>query len=320
MFTSATEIVTVTLNPAIDRLIEVKNFEAGKHLTGRRLDVYPAGKGIRVSRVLAQLGTRSIATGFVGTDELEMFEAYLNEKATVRAVPQLLRVNGPTRENVTIVDPVMDQSTYVRESGFELTEKDLGRMESKIGLMAREDTILCFCGSIPPGLSTDQFRTLVSRSIDAGASVMVDTVGEALKAVLDLPLWLLRMNRTTAAKLTGKPVKTRDQAHEVAKQLCDSAQVTAVTAGSEGAALCVNGRGWTGHCGLHPGLVVNSVGSGECFVAGLLHSWRLNGDWSAAFAHAIAVGTVHTMTVRAGDVDLDLLPEWTQHVKIEAHD
>jgi fructose-1-phosphate kinase PfkB-like protein len=69
---------------------------------------------------------------------------------------------------------------------------------------------------------------------------------------------------------------------------------------------------------VHPGLVVNSVGSGESFVAGLLHSWRLAGDWAKAIGEGIAVATGNATTVRAGDIDPSTLPEWREHTTVEA--
>lgn len=318
MFASATEIVTITLNPAIDRLIEVPNFEVGRHMMGRRIDVYPAGKGIRVSRVLARLGTRSIATGFVGDRELELFDAFLSAPAAGRAVPQMLRVNQPTRENVTIVDPVNDRSTYVREEGFEISPKDLERIQGKLGLMARDDAILCYCGSIPPGLSVDVFQQMVKRSIDSGARVLLDTVGEALEATRDLPVWMIRMNRTTAGEIAGHPVVSRDEALEMARFLARHGAMSAVTVGAEGAAFCTAGQAWTGHVGIHPGLVINTVGCGESFVAGLLHEWRRTGDWAAAFREGLTVATVNATTVRSGEIDAESREEFRRMAVIES--
>lgn len=318
MFASATEIVTITLNPAIDRLIEVPNFEVGRHQMGRRIDVYPAGKGIRLSRVLARLGTRSIATGFVGERELEMFESFLAAPAAGRAVPQLLRVNQQTRENVTIVDPINDRSTYVREEGFEISAKDLQRIQGKIGLMARDDAILCFCGSIPPGLSLDVFRQIVKRAIDSGARVILDTAGEALEATRELPVWMIRMNRTTASEIAGHPVVSRDDAMEMARFLAKQGAMAAVTVGAEGAAFCTPGQMWTGHVGIHPGLVINTVGCGESFVAGLLHEWRRTGDWSSAFREGLTVATVNATTVRSGEIDAESREEFRKMAVIES--
>ena len=62
---SETRIITVTLNPALDTVLESPKFGVGKHVSATRVVSYPAGKGINVSRALAAIGVRSVATGFV---------------------------------------------------------------------------------------------------------------------------------------------------------------------------------------------------------------------------------------------------------------
>ena len=59
-------IVTLTLNPAIDRYVKVK--QISRIDVTRVLEVRkdPAGKGINVSKVIKKLGGKSIATGFIG--------------------------------------------------------------------------------------------------------------------------------------------------------------------------------------------------------------------------------------------------------------
>ncbi|MFG0331475.1 MAG: 1-phosphofructokinase family hexose kinase [Phycisphaerales bacterium] len=307
---AATTIVTVTLNPAIDRLIEVPNFATGAHFRGRRIDVYPSGKGITVSRVLAQLGTRNIATGLVGAQELTLFERFLNESGDRRVHSQLLRVNGPTRDYITIVDPINDVDTYIRDVGFEALEVDIARIRSKIGLMAREDTVICFCGSTPPGMSLDTFRDMVDRSVDAGAKVVVDTTPDALQAVMDIPFWMLRTNRATARLITGIEVADRESAARAATEFAKSFGVATVSAKADGAALAAGNQCWIGHAGVHPGRVVNTVGCGDSLLAGILHEWLRSTDWVKALREGIAAASANTTSVRAGDIDLETVEEF----------
>jgi len=99
-------IVTVTLNPAIDHLLEAPQFAVGSHVRARRIGRNPAGKGINVARVIATLGSRCIATGLVGKGELGMFESFLDERGEGRVTNQLLVIHGRTRDNVTIMDQI----------------------------------------------------------------------------------------------------------------------------------------------------------------------------------------------------------------------
>ena len=59
-------ILTVTLNPALDKTVQIKNFHTGYDFRGEKIDLSAGGKGLNVSRTLKILGQRTIATGFLG--------------------------------------------------------------------------------------------------------------------------------------------------------------------------------------------------------------------------------------------------------------
>ena len=59
-------IYTVTLNPSIDYLVEVENFQMGMVNKTSMAQKYPGGKGINVSRVLKRLGIETTVLGFIG--------------------------------------------------------------------------------------------------------------------------------------------------------------------------------------------------------------------------------------------------------------
>ena len=58
-------IYTVTFNPAVDYIVHTKELTAGAVNRSDGEEIYFGGKGINVSLVLAQLGVKSIALGFV---------------------------------------------------------------------------------------------------------------------------------------------------------------------------------------------------------------------------------------------------------------
>lgn len=61
-------IATVTLNPAFDLVGKLQRIEIGEVNTVETLGLYPAGKGINVAKVLADLGTKLSVTGFLGEE------------------------------------------------------------------------------------------------------------------------------------------------------------------------------------------------------------------------------------------------------------
>ncbi|MFA9477624.1 1-phosphofructokinase family hexose kinase [Phycisphaerales bacterium AB-hyl4] len=288
-----TSIITVTLNTAIDRVLEVHDFHIGEHVLAREAMRYPAGKGINVSRALARIGRDNIATGFVGQAEMLEFDHLFSETGPGRAMCQLLAARGATRENITILDPKNHTDTHVRTTGYELTRRDVQRMVSKLGLLARQGSMVVFTGSLPPGLDMADFDTLLYVCIGGGAKVVLDVGGKLLadSTSLDMSglanvepepvggtggskmLWMVKPNRAELAEALGQPADAlKDEAAviDAGRRMARRVAWVVVTLGAEGALLFHQGHVWRGHCELSSDEVVNTVGCGDCMMAGML--------------------------------------------------
>jgi 1-phosphofructokinase len=195
-------VITVTLNPAIDRVIAVDNFEAGAHQVGREVLRVPAGKGINVSRVLAAMGTPSVATGFLGEENRSVY-APLFAGGTI--ADEFLTLPGATRENFTITDHARNRDTHIRMEGLAADAAALAKLSEKLQRMILAaghhqvasgpcPPLVIFSGSLPPGVSPADFAALVDICLSAGARAAVDTSGPALSAVAAKPLWLVKPN------------------------------------------------------------------------------------------------------------------------------
>ncbi|TVQ31399.1 MAG: hypothetical protein EA376_09835 [Phycisphaeraceae bacterium] len=307
-----TRIVTVTLNPALDHVIVAENFKIGKRVAGWIADDrypagFPTGKGIAISRVLGFKGIRSIATGFVGRNELDMFEGFLEKKASGRVVSQFLVVQKRTRDNITIVDPVNETETHIRDVGFEVQQDDVKRISSKVAMLSRPDTIVCFAGSLPRGLEPEQFGRLVARCVGQGARVVVDTNSEGLRGLKTRRLWMIKLNVDEVGMLADLPVDSRERLIEAARSLTaargGSYDVVLVTRGADGAMLFTEDVALIGQVSVHPGRIVSTAGSGESLVAGVLSVLNKGGDWVSALREGLALATANAIGREAGLVD-----------------
>lgn len=315
-------IVTVTMNPAFDKVLEAPGFRIGGQVTARRLGWYPAGKGVNVSRVLAILGGRSIATGFVGRNELRLFEEHLERTGEGRIVCQLLVVRGRTRDNITIVDPINDTETHIRDVGFRVQDADVDRLESKLAMLARPGAVMAFCGSLPPGLEPERFAEMVRRSRRAGALVVVDTSEEALRALQGEDIWLAKLNVDELATLSGMPVDTPEEivaaAHRVSVDGGGSVRHVVATRGEYGAVMAAEGLVRKGWVIVHPGRVQNTVGCGDSLLAGMLRSLLLDDqDWVTAFREGLAVATANACSAEAGSLKISEVEEFRLATTLE---
>lgn len=284
-------VITINLNTAVDRVIEVPNLDIGAHAKGRQLSRFPAGKAINVSRVLARVNCDSVATGFVGQGESLQFEQFLKNTGPGRIICQLLAVRGQTRENITLIDTIRHTDTHIRDEGFEITDADFHRMMSKLGLLARPNAIMVFSGSIPRGMDVPKLNMLLMMAMSGGAKVVLDTGGDILAQLVGLdpndlpspdapalepddnPLWLVKPNRLELAQMMGK--KDFENDHEIVQAgllLAQRVRCVVVTLGPQGAWLFQDKKAWRGTVQIDQNRIVNTVGCGDSMIAGLLEA------------------------------------------------
>jgi len=318
---AAPRIVTVTLNPAVDRVLEASRFAVGKHVTARQVAHYPAGKGVIVSRVLSRLGARSVATGFIGRGELAMFEEHLERIGEGHTVCQFLIVRARTRDNTTIVDPVEDTETHIRTEGFTVQQEDIARMMSKVGMLARRGVVMSFCGSLPPGLEPGTFSSMLERAREQGAQVVVDSSGDALKHLKGQRLWMVKVNADELAAITGQPTATEEEVRVAARALSafegGPVRHVVATRGADGAILYGPETALVGRVSVHPGRVVSTVGCGDSLLAGLLQEWSASGDWEKALKRGLAVATANAVNREAGQVQDEDIAEFESMAMLE---
>jgi 1-phosphofructokinase family hexose kinase len=300
-------VITVTLNTAIDRVLEAENFAVGGHLRAKPISRYPAGKGINVSRALARLNQSNIATGFVGHAEAADFEHFISSASPGRAVSQLLSVRGPTRENITVLDPIHKTDTHLRTSGYQLAAHDVDRMQTKLGLLIRKGSTVIFTGSLPAGLETDRFRDFVTSALKTGARVILDIEGQLLHDVaagLNQKLWMIAPNRQELAEL----VPGLDTAHEpsvvnAARRLLEHVEWVLVTLGPQGALLISRTAAWRGTCGLKSDCLVSTVGCGDCMLAGVVVASLKDPDPADWLKLGLAAATANAATTGIAEFD-----------------
>ncbi|MEX0654888.1 MAG: hexose kinase [Phycisphaeraceae bacterium] len=332
-------IITVTLNTAIDRVLEVDDFHVGEHVKAREALRYPAGKGINVSRALARIGRDNVATGFVGQAEMLEFEHLLAEARPGRSLCQLLAARGPTRENITILDPKNHTDTHVRTTGFEITRHDLQRLVSKLGLLARPGALVLFAGSLPQGMDMADFDTLMYVAIGGGAKVVLDVGGRLLAESTSLEmasladaepepvggsggskmLWMIKPNRRELAEALGQaPDALTDEAAiiDAGRRIARRVAWVVVTLGPAGALLFHQGRVWRGRCDVPANEVINTVGCGDCLLAGLLDAHAAGRAPEDVLRWGIATASANALLAGVAGFDRDRVTELAERCTI----
>lgn len=289
-------IVTLTLNPSVDRSVEIDKLTRGEVIraTAARLD--PGGKGVNVSRALLANGVPGRAVLPCGGDEGRKLVGLLRaEGVPVVAVP----VAGATRSNVTLAEPD-GTITKINESGATLSPAELDAVAAALIATATATadggaaaggadtaaTWVAICGSLPPGVDPTFYGRLCARLRSAGIRVALDTSGPALRSALDARPDLVKPNRDELAEVVGRPLLTLGDVVDAAAVLRGwGAGAVLASLGADGAVL-VDGTGVAvGDCPIAARR--SAVGAGDAMLAGFLAGGALG---AAALAEALAWG------------------------------
>ncbi|MFG2005528.1 1-phosphofructokinase [Spirillospora sp. NPDC048911] len=258
-------IVTLTLNPSLDRTVEVDALTRGAVIRTRSARLDPGGKGVNVSRALLANGVPSAAVLPVGgPDGDQLHRMLLAEGLTVHAVP----VAGRTRSNVTIAEPG-GVVTKLNEPGGPLAHAELDAVAEVVVTEAERASWVVACGSLPPGVPEGLYAELCKTFAPEGIRVAVDTSGPALMAAVGAGPDLIKPNREELAEAVGRPLdRLSDVVEAAAKLRALGARAVLVSLGADGAVL-VDDDGIT--CGTAPvAHPKGTVGAGDALLAGFL--------------------------------------------------
>ncbi|HKY68813.1 MAG TPA: PfkB family carbohydrate kinase, partial [Acidimicrobiales bacterium] len=163
-------VVTVTANPAIDHTVWIPGFRAGEVNRVASDDRSPGGKGVNVAAALRALDVEAIATGLLGDANADLFESFL---AAEGIADRFVRLPGPTRTGIKIVDDVDGTTTDVNFPGLTADAASVDRLVDEVGRATEACGArwVALSGSLPPGAPIDLYARLASAAHEAGARV-----------------------------------------------------------------------------------------------------------------------------------------------------
>ncbi len=270
-------IVTLTLNPSVDRTVEVEALDRGSVVRALGVHVDAGGKGINVSRALAAHGVKTRAVVTTGGAEGEHLVALLEaDGIDILPVP----VPGATRSNIAVVEPD-GTTTKFNEPGAPLDAGQVAACVNAVTSSVSGADWVVASGSLPPGVEPGFYADLARTLRASGALLAVDTSGQALSAVLHAEPALVKPNRDELAESTGIALHTIGDVVDAARQLHSrGARAVLASLGRDGAVL-VDDDGAV--FGAAPEVVpVSSVGAGDAMLAGFLSAGGRGPDALAA--------------------------------------
>ncbi len=260
------DIVTVTLNPAIDHTVFLEQFNVGSVNRATRHSFQTGGKGINVSAMLGDYGLPSTATGFLGRDNPALFTELFKRK---RIRDEFVWISGETRTGIKIVDAAACETTDLNFPGLEPSRADLEQFEKKLNTLVKPGCWFVLAGSLPSGIGPDFFEKILSIIKRGGAKVAADTSGEALKIAIHGGADLVKPNEHELAELLGHELADLPSRVAAARQLQrEKVPHVILSLGSEGALFITPEKELM--AAAPPVKVVSTVGAGDSLLAGYL--------------------------------------------------
>ena len=225
-------ILTLTVNPAIDRNVMVDRlaFEDRGYIlsTGES----PGGRGINASRVIQLLGSKTLAVAPSGVANGKRFESLV----TSCSFPiEIVRIDQEVRTNLTITDK-QGLTVKLNEIGPKMTARDVDRIGSAVEKNLKQASWFMICGSLPPGVPPQFYKDLIVAARKKKVRTLLDTDGDALLTGMEASPAVVSPNQQEAERLLNRALITRTHLIDAVQRLRGmGAESVVLSLGSRGA-------------------------------------------------------------------------------------
>lgn len=269
-------IITVTLNPSVDRTVELDVLHRGRVCRAHAVHLHPGGKGVNVTRALSTNGVPSRAiVPAAGAEGEQLIQLLRNEKVEAVVVP----VAGRTRCNITIAE-ADGTITKLNEPGSDLTSSDLEVVLRRTLQEGSRGDWIVLSGSLPPGVAADHYGRMTQRLLASGFRVAVDTSGPALLHAVAAGPDLIKPNTDELAEAVGRPITCIRDVVAAARHLQQKGARRVLVSLAEAGAVLVDEEVLVGDA--TAGSLRSSVGAGDALLAGFLAAETTGASHSSA--------------------------------------
>jgi len=306
-------ITTVTLNPAVDKTIEIDDFQIGEvnRISSMRLDA--GGKGINVSKVIQSLGGSSRAVGIIAGTSGDFIKNYLD---SIKIENNFTTIDGKTRTNIKIVDKVNHTNTDVNETGPQVSNEDLNNVCENFCSNINQNSVVIFSGSIPKNVDSNIYNVWIKKVNEKQAKCILDADGDLFKNGIKAGPYLIKPNIHELEEFFGQKIKNKMDAVKLSRQLFDyNVKIIVVSLGEEGALFIKRDLAILA-CGVKVE-VKSTVGAGDSMVGALALAIDKGYDFEKAIKLSVACGTASVMTSGTQAADLNTILEIEKQVKLE---
>ena len=299
-------ILTVTMNPSIDISYPLETLHLDTVNRVDKVSKTAGGKGLNVTRVLAEIGDPVSATGLIGGSTGQFILDHLGQEIG----KEFFEIQGETRNCIAILHE--GQQTEILEKGPSVSEEEGQAFLAHFEALLPDVAVVAISGSLPAGLPVDYYVKLVERAKKAGKPVVLDCSGVSLEKALAAPIkpTVIKPNNEELSQLLGYEVtKDLDQLKEVLQSnLFKGIDWVIVSLGADGA--------FAKHGDVFY-KVDNPVGSGDSTVAGIASALYHQEDDRALLTKANVLGMLNAQEATTGHINIHRYDDLYQQINVK---
>ena len=290
-------IYSVTLNPSIDFIVRVKDFQLDETNRAYEDNFFAGGKGIMVSKLLKNVKTDCVNLGFLGGFTGTFIEQNLKK---LNILSDFVTVNENTRVNVKLKT---ETETEINCQGPKISDNEKEEFLDKIRKIKSDDFVI-LSGSVPSNLGNDFYITIIEILNKNGVKFTLDSSGETFSKSLKYKPFLIKPNKDELKEYARREFKNNQEiVNYVRENLVDKAEHVIISLGGEGALYIDKKFSLFAYPLRVKENVVNTVGAGDSVVAGFVNYMLKHNDVERAFRFAVACGTATSFSEDIGELN-----------------
>jgi 1-phosphofructokinase family hexose kinase len=305
-------VVTVALNPSLDKTVCVGRLDVGHELRADRLQTVAGGKAVNVVRMLRTLKVKAeiigIAAGLGGLQFQELLQG--------EGIPQeWVLTEGEARVNLTVREERTGRVTRFLEPGPTVRPVDQGTFQELFARRLSRANVVVLSGSLPPGCSSAIYARMIRQAKQANVLTVLDTNGAALASGIKAGPFMIKPNRDEAEALCGFRISGRSGVKKALQYLGRRSNIVLLSLGSDGLAGMDGARMF-----LARGPVVKShatVGCGDVALAGFLAGFLKGETFEDCLKLAAACGAANVSAALPGKLALGRVRVFQHKIKVE---
>lgn len=305
-------IITVTINPAVDKTVEIEELKYGELNRFKNVISDAGGKGINVSKAIKALGGNSIASGFIGGSNGIFIETALNE---LNINCDFIHIQQNTRSNLKIVEN-NGRVTELNEPGSKILPNEIDNLIEKLESYANNSSLFVLSGSVPNSVDKNIYKVLIEKLKLKGAKILLDADGELFLNGLKAKPNIIKPNRYELENLYNLNHKASD--NELIKIgsdiLKNGIDLVAISLGKEGAIFIDKNN--IIKCNALDVKSHSTVGAGDSMVAALAFGIDNNLDFENCIKLAMAASAGAVTTIGTKPPTLDLINQLQKQVEL----